>query len=135
MRRLVLAGVLAGLLVLGAAWAWWRSRGAPTAPVIPGQDDRVVVEVVNGAGADGLARRVTRQLRADGIDVVYFGTAPYDTLSSTAIIQRRGDTLMAARVRKVLGVGQVRVDPDPRLLLDISVYLGRDLAAALGARP
>jgi hypothetical protein len=127
-RRLVLLLTAAATLGVGGwvALRAWRPNERPV--TIPAGPDRVLVEVLNASGEDGLARRVTRALRARGFDVVYFGTAAFDTLQRTRMAVRRGDTLSAGRLRDALGVGLVVVDPNPRLLLDVSVLLGRDAA-------
>jgi hypothetical protein len=130
---------VAGALVLAAALAgyWWLERQPVQPPerAIPGEGNRVTVEVLNGTDVDGLARATTRLLRAGGIDVVHFGTASADTFSATQILVRRGDTVAAVRVGGVLGFGALIVDEDPDLLLDVSVYLGRDAAALVGFDP
>ncbi len=102
---------------------------------IPGEGERVTVEVVNQTGIDGLAREVVRRLRRAGIDVVDYGSARDSTADSTTIVIRRGDSTAAARVREALGLGRIRMDPDPRLLLDASVLVGPDLARSLGFHP
>jgi hypothetical protein len=78
---------------------------------------------------------VAGRLRRAGIDVVDYGTARDSAADTTTIVIRRGDSTAAIRVRQVLGVGRIRVDPDPRLLLDASVLVGPDLARALGFHP
>ena len=93
---------------------------------IPGERDTVQVQVLNATGVDGLARAVTIRLRRAGIDVVDFGTAASAPLDTTQIVIRRGDSTAGIAVRDVLGVGRIVVDPDPDLLLDISVMLGLD---------
>lgn len=116
------------------AWLWWRDGGERPHPV-PGERDRVTVEVLNATGVDGLAREMSRRLRHQGVDVVYFGTARMETLTVTRIVVRRGDSSGAYRVRDALGAGTIVADYDPRLLLDVSVLLGRDLATALDRNP
>jgi hypothetical protein len=129
--------VALGVLVVGAAgwWIWQRPAGSQTSPVIPGEDVHVTVEVLNGTPIDGLAREVTSRLRQAGIDVVSYGSGADTTLDSTTIIVRRGDSTAALPVRRALGLGRVVVARDPRLLLDVSVLAGRDLATALGLHP
>lgn len=129
MRRLI---PLAAVALVGAAAAWWAASGSPGAGSlsIPGENERVTVEVLNATGVDGLARDVTGRLRRAGLDVVYFGTAAMDTLSVTRVVVRRGDESGARRVRDVLQAGQIAMDPDPHRLLDVSVLLGRDLVPA-----
>jgi LytR cell envelope-related transcriptional attenuator len=139
LERVGRAGLIAALLALVAVgagwWIWRRPAGSRSALVIPGADVHATVEVLNGTEIDGLAREVTRRLRRAGIDVVNFGSGTDTTLDSTTILVRRGDSTAALRVRRALGLGRVLVRPDPRLLLDVSVLVGQDLAAALGFHP
>ncbi len=131
-RGLTLAAVT---LVVAAGVVWWvltREARDDTLPV-PGSTERVTIEVLNGAGVDGLAASVTRVLRRRGLDVVNYGTAPFDTLQATLIVVRRSDTSIVAGIRAALGAGVTVVEPDPRLLLDASVILGKDLS--VGIRP
>lgn len=134
--RLVLIGV-AVLAVIAAAVLWMRLHGdrSGAEAVVPGEGEAVVVEVLNATTADGLAREVTRRLRRAGIDVVDYGSARDSSLDSTTIVVRRGDSTVARRVRRALGLGRITVEYDPRLLLDASVLIGPDLARALGFHP
>jgi hypothetical protein len=117
---------------LVTALAWWMFRGRPSPgvpPAIPGdRGPAITAEVLNGTDVDGLAREVTRRLRARGIDVVFFGSfADRRDLDTTMILIRRGDTTAGVTVRRVLRAGRVRVELDPDRLLDVSVVVGRDL--------
>lgn len=105
-----------------------------TARGVPGEVERVVVEVVNTTPALGLARAATRRLRDAGLDVVSYGSAPGAPLDSTEILVRRGDVGAGERVRRALGAGSVRAAPDPGRLVDVSVRLGRDAGALLAPR-
>ncbi len=101
---------------------------------VPGDTYTFAVEVLNGTTVNGLARRVTRALRREGIDVVYFGSADDDDVDTTMVIARRGDITAAGVVQEVLGVGAVVDDPAPQLLLDVTVILGRDAAESVSVR-
>jgi len=129
MRR---SGTLLAILVLFGAGlaAWWWRAPESTPGSIPAGETRVTVEVLNATTIDGLARDVTRRLRRAGIDVVSFGAASGPELDSTRVLIRRGDSATGVRVREVLEVGRVVRDPDARLLLDVTVLLGRDAARA-----
>jgi hypothetical protein len=107
-------------------------RGDDTeARAIPGdRAGTITVEVLNANGRAGDARVGTRLLRREGIDVVYFGNADGATLDSTKIIVRRGSAAVGEKVRKALGRGRVEVQLDSTKLLDVSVLLGADFAAA-----
>jgi hypothetical protein len=127
MSRWIGAVVVAALIVIIA----WRLAVRGPRPAtgdlpIPGERVPYVVEVLNGTGADGLARGVTRRLRHQGIDVVSFGSATVGGTDSTLVIVRRGDTAAGLVVRRALGLGRVTFAPDSTLLLDVTVLLGRD---------
>lgn len=137
-RLTLIALVLALAAGAGAAlsrWALRPERDTAVSRPIPGEQGQVVVEVLNATAVDGLAREVARRLRRAGIDVVNYGSERDSTLDSTTIVIRRGDTTAAREVRRVLGLGRVRVERDPRLLVDASVLVGPDLARALGFHP
>jgi hypothetical protein len=114
---------------------WIRRPAAPLPLPIPGERDSASVEVLNATAVDGLAREVTRRLRRAGIDVVTLGSARDSTLDSTTIVIRRGDSTVALRVRRALGLGRIVTEQNPRLLLDASVLIGRDLARAFDFHP
>jgi hypothetical protein len=117
------------------AWRLTVHRAVPAiAHPIPGERIRYTAEVLNGTDVNGLARLVTLRLREAGIDVVFYGTAATAAGDSTVILVRGADSSAGAVVRDALGLGRVVVEPDPHLLLDVSVVLGRD-AAALSRHP
>ena len=130
---------LAALLVAGlGAGAWVLLRGGAgkgrteAAPLLGG--DHVVVEVLNGSGRRGLARTATRILRQAGFDVVYFGTVS-DSIGTTQVLARRGDSLAAVRVVRALGSGRAGVRADTLLRVDVTVLLGVDYHAPPGFHP
>ncbi len=125
-----LISCLVVVLLLGGG-AWWLSRARSEErgrSRIPGEGRRITVEVLNGTEVDGLAREMTRRLRTQGIDVVFFGTADQSGQDSTNIIVRGEDATVGDAVQRGLGVGRITIDPDPRLLLDVTIVLGRDAA-------
>jgi LytR cell envelope-related transcriptional attenuator len=120
------------LIVALALAGGCRHRAVPQAFAIPGDaGPALTVEVMNATGKTGLARTGTRLLRSAGIDVVnYFSAATGDRmLDSTRIVVRRGTATLGERVRAVLRVGRVVVQPDSTRLVDVSVQLGADFAA------
>jgi hypothetical protein len=125
------AGLLAVVAVVSLAWILTdRAAGGRADYGVPGSRLPFTVEVLNGTDVDGLARRATLHLRRAGLDVVFYGTSA-DSADSTTIIIRGTDPAAGDAVRDALGVGQIRVDPDPRLLLDVTVVVGRDAVGAL----
>jgi calcineurin-like phosphoesterase len=127
-RALIATGTLA-ILFLG--WVLLtRSRREHVeghAFAVPSPEDRVLVEVLNASGRQGLAREATRLLRRRGLDVIYFGNAEgLSGLESTRVLARRGDPALARRVAQALGTGQVAEQPDSLRRVDVTVLLGKD---------
>jgi LytR cell envelope-related transcriptional attenuator len=124
-------------VLLSGLWVVARQQGRATPRPIPGDGDRVhvLVEVLNSTDVDGLARAVTRRLRRDGIDVVYYGSVRDSAPDSTRILIRRGDSTDARSVRRLLGLGRIASAPAPELLLDVTVILGSDAARLLHLDP
>ena len=117
------------ILALALAGAC-RHRTVPQAFAIPGDaGPALTVEVINTTGKSGLARSGTRLLRSAGIDVVNYFASSDRPLDSTRIVVRRGTAATGERVRAVLKVGRVVVQPDSTRLVDVSVQLGADFAA------
>lgn len=139
---LAVVTLLAAGFLLGSFWLEWRSvpleeesgefEGTPrTLP--PGWESRIRVEVLNGMGERGAARRATRWVREMGYDVVYFGNAGTFGRERTTVIGRTGEEADAREVADSLGVEEITVEPDPELYLDATIVLGpdwRDLRAA-----
>jgi hypothetical protein len=90
------------------------------------------LEVLNGSGRLGLARRATEQLRDAGFDVVYFGNASPGR-DSSEVLDRVGSPAVARAAADQLGIVLVRAAPDSTLLLDATVVLGRDWLPAVPA--
>lgn len=136
-RRWLIAGglVLGLLLLLLAGRAFRRDRVEGHAFDIPSAEGRIVVEVLNGSGRNGLGRLGTRRLRRMGIDVVYFGNAEGRVLDTTLVLARRDNRKRAEEVRDALGVGQVAIQTDTLRQVDVSVILGKDFQADEDGRP
>ncbi|HEX9729953.1 MAG TPA: LytR C-terminal domain-containing protein [Gemmatimonadales bacterium] len=125
------------IVVAVVAAVVWRVNPRPksvTPPLVPGEVIPLAIEVLNASAIDGLARRATHYLRSQGLDVVSYGSAAGEPQDSTVLRVRRGDTTAAIPVRDALGFGRIVLDPDARLLLDVTVVLGRD-AAQFGRYP
>lgn len=101
----------------------------------PRADDgrATTAEVLNRAGAPGLASRAAKMLRLKGVDVLTTGSA--GPRARTLIYDRVGDFRRAASARAALGCPGARAVTrvDPSRVVDVSVELGADCAAAFGA--
>ena len=97
-RRLALIGAGALLLALVVLLAIRRPDGRhpEQAFPVPGGRDRLMVEVLNGAGRTGLARTATRVLRRGGLDVLFYDNAD-TSLAATRLLVRRGDSTAARK--------------------------------------
>ena len=126
LKRLVIGGAVALLLVLGIVW--WRGGGLEpprSMPVLVPDNVRIKVEVLNGSDQRGLARRATFALRDAGFDVVRFDNAG-EPRDSTLVLVRSGRDDWAALVARALGGARVESRPDSSRYLDVTVLLGSD---------
>ena len=87
---------------------------------------RVTVEVLNAGGVSGVAREATAALRSAGFDVVSFRNASSFDQVESVVVDRIGNPNQALSVALVLGIRNVRSEPDSNLYLDISVLLGSE---------
>lgn len=123
---LVLAAVAigVGIFVVGS--------GVAPSPVVndaqrgPMPTTRVRVEVLNAGGIAGLARDATEYLRDSGFDVVDYGNAGDFDADTSVVLDRVGRDETARAVADVLGINNVRSQPDSNLYVDVSVLLGSE---------
>jgi hypothetical protein len=89
-------------------------------------EERVRVEVLNGGGHAGAARRATQELRDAGFDVVLTGNAGSWDQDSSVVLDRVGKSDWAEAVAAALGISNVVSQRDTNLFVDVSVVLGKD---------
>lgn len=124
--------VLAVLVLLGSMVAGLGAeRVAPppalsTPGILPGDEDPIGVEVLNGSGIAGAARSATEQLRRMRFDVKYYGNAGGGPRDTSVVLDRRGNPAAVARVAEALGIDRIEIAIDTTLYLDATVILGRD---------
>jgi hypothetical protein len=126
LKRLVVAGVAAVVLIAGLAW-WSRGGLEPpsTVDVLVPDGVRIKVEVLNASGKRGYARRATFALRDAGFDVVRYDNDPVYR-DSTLVLIRSGKDDWAELVARALGGARVESRPDSVRYLDVTVLLGAD---------
>ncbi len=136
MKSLLRGLVFAAAFALAGAFAaslWLEVRHETPAspPIVLGtwEGRRIRVEVLNGAGVDGLAWRATERLRRQGFDVVYFGNAADFEEDTSVAIARLGEIEPTRRVADVLGLRKVMAIRDESLYLDVTVIVGKDWLA------
>jgi len=88
--------------------------------------DRVVVEVLNGCGARGIARVVAEDLRIRGFDVVRIGNASDFRYPVTVVVDRSGSDGKAHQVARAMGCSHVVRQEASDAFLDVTVILGDD---------
>lgn len=86
----------------------------------------VRVEVLNGCGKAGLAKKVTDFLRIKGFDVVNVGNAESFEFPETIVVDRVGDMTSAWKVARAIGVKNVIQQKDVDLFLEVTLILGKD---------
>jgi hypothetical protein len=91
-----------------------------------------IVEVLNGAGAPGLASRAAKVLRLKGVDVLTTSSAR--PRARTLVYDRVGDFARAEKIRTALGCPSARAVTrlDPSRAVDVSIALGDDCAGTFG---
>lgn len=117
-----------------AAILWFRRGDKSPVVTLPKTTQTITVEVLNGTDRRGLARQVTRVLREEGVDVIYFGSAE-DSSHLTQILVRRGEKAKGEELRRLLGVGRVVSKPDSLRRLDLTLILGDDYVLPKGWLP
>jgi hypothetical protein len=97
-----------------------RRSGRPGAEAIR-------VEVLNGAGEDGMAQRVAGQLRGMGFDVVEIGNAQRSDFAETVVVERlSADSRHARILARAIGCRRVVQDIDSLRYLEATLILGSD---------
>jgi hypothetical protein len=126
-RIAILLAALVALLYAGSLWRVEKPAPAstPVALAVPSSD--VEVQVLNESGRPGMALRVTRFLRERGYDVVETGNGNRVGLSETEVVVRGEDMDKGARIARSLNCSIVRSDRDPEQLVDVTVFIGKDI--------
>jgi hypothetical protein len=89
---------------------------------------KLKVEVYNGCGVSGVAKKLTDFLRQRNIDVVYFGNYEKMDLSETLLIDRTDYSLANARIiGKLIGMDD-RMFPQisPQRQVDVTIIIGKN---------
>lgn len=105
-----------------------------SAPFSPrGQDDpaqmqaeAAQVEVLNGAGVEGLARSTSEWLQSQGVAVARYDTADRSDYANSVIIDYTGNPATTRYLARVFNVTNVVNGADPSSPVDVRVILGQD---------
>ena len=138
-RALDVGIIVFGVVTLLLVYAFFNRVGSPRpdATRVFNPDgllgDIIQVEVRNGNGVSGLARRMTTFLRSYGFDVVEQGDHTSFDQEETIIFDRIGNLDAAKQVALALGIPVIEVQQDIRLdyYLDVSVIIGMDYKSVM----
>lgn len=92
-------------------------------------DQNLKIEVLNGCGVDGVARKFADYLKKQGFDPVTVTNYANQNIPRTAIIDRTSNTMVNARqVAKTLGLADdyIVYQASPERLVAVSVIIGQD---------
>jgi LytR cell envelope-related transcriptional attenuator len=126
--------IVAVFMVLLIVSALHKSLAPPVNPVIERSDDlvregdQIQLNLLNGCGDQGVARRMMNYLRSSGFDVVEISNYSRFSVQHSFVIDRVGDSVSAMKTAKALGIVDslriVRIDST--LYLRASVVIGQD---------
>ncbi len=115
------------------------TTSAAAAPVVVQADDPVAraaegarVEVLNGAGVEGLAGRTADWLKGQGINVVSVDTASRSDYPNSVIVVYTTKPYTAYWLQKTFNVTTVLNGADPNSSVDVQIILGQDWQAPGG---
>ncbi len=131
--------VVFGVATLILAFALFNRAGSPRpdATRVYNPDgffgNIIQVDVRNGCGVSGLARRMTDFLRSYGFDVVEHGDHTSFDVQETLIVDRIGNLDAAKQVALALGLTEDRIVQEVRTdyFLDVSIIIGMDYEAVM----
>jgi hypothetical protein len=86
------------------------------------------VEVLNGSGVAGAAKKVADQLTQAGFEVTRTDNAPKSDYYQSQVITRKGKTEPVMRIAKLVGSDLVIEDGTARKGADVTVIVGKNLA-------
>ena len=89
----------------------------------------VSVEIKNGAGTTGLARRTREVFQSFGFEVVAFGNSETQDVEKTLVIDRKGNPEAASRVAEIIRCSRIvtRIpETSSGAAADVTVLLGKD---------
>jgi hypothetical protein len=131
---LVSVVILCSFLMLVVVSGVHKTFAPPINPVIERSDelvrqgDQIQINLLNGCGDQGVARRTMNYLRRLGFDVVEIENYSRFSVQRSFVIDRVGDSVSARKTAKALGIADslrvVRLDSS--LYVRCSVVLGKD---------
>jgi len=94
----------------------------------PVGDEMAKVEVLNGSGVVGAAKKVADKIKQAGFDVTRTDNAKRFDYSNCCIITRKGKSAPVERLARLLNCSDIREETATGNEVDITVIVGRDIA-------
>jgi hypothetical protein len=114
------------LFLYSIVYQRWLNPGSEEP--LPVERRVIRIEVLNGCGTAGLAKKATDFLRMKGFDVVDMRNAENFDFPETIVVDRIGDMAAAWQVARAVGVDNVIQQKEEDPILDVTLILGRDHA-------
>lgn len=86
----------------------------------------ISVEILNGTGRTGLARRTAERYENFGFEVLQVGNAESSAVEQTVVLDRRGFGDLAEQAAEIISARRVVVDVDMESVADVTIILGGD---------
>jgi len=93
------------------------------------------VEVLNGAGVEGLAKATSEWLTAQGINVANYDTADRSDYTTSVIVNYTGKPYTTGWLAKTFNVATIIGGSDPSSPVDVRIILGADWRVPVGTTP
>lgn len=92
------------------------------------RDENLVIrlEILNGTGNAGLARRTAELYRSYGFDVVTVGNAAREDVAQTLVVDRVGNETFTTRTAEIIRASLVDLQPGAQAGVDVTIVLGED---------
>lgn len=92
----------------------------------PDKSASVKVKILNGTSVPGLAKKMRNILNREGLNVVEFGTSPYQFMDATVVINQNGDMSSVRRVAEITGTNKIYHIVDSMQLNSALIIIGKD---------
>lgn len=94
-----------------------------TTDIIP---SKIKVQVLNGSGKGGVAKRIRDKLVRNGYNVIEFGNANSQDYLKTLILDRAGNMNKALKVAGLLKCNNIFPKINKFILIDVTIIVGKD---------